>query len=459
MHGTTIMTSSGHNLTASSGRTHGSVTLLMTTHSPTNLLDLQGGSYVTFPPLRCLSSERLLLCKEGFTVSITFRIIHSPPASSSGSAASRVYILDGGREKREASSGMTLYVDGGDSIGCAVLGRTRVWRLWIQRGMEERVWQQLHISWHPVMGLSVWAGVQVLGSTAVSEPRQTAKTITTATTTMRRMERTTTPRADSGSGSGGGGGGGASSDDSGGGGGGGGGEMRLGSEENARNVHIQVSGVSVVETFVTELLMGSLDEFFPVPTSPSSTFTSPTSPTPTTLTTTTSTTTTTTHQQPSESTQESLMPPHSRKTSLRFLALVGQQLVMTSLGFMTSHGNVTLEPVPGGLVLVLDGPGEFLEVGGHSLPCLLDTSACSGGFFFRISFELLEMTTTQALSVLVSSGEGQEMGNAGQGLTLACSSTDVVFILTATSNTSTTGYGTGTTCTALFPASLTPGRW
>lgn len=76
--------------------------------------------------------------------------------------------------------------------------------------------------------------------------------------------------------------------------------------------------------------------------------------------------------------------------AINFLVVSGQQ-TLTTLGTMTTYGEVTLEPVANGFVLVLDGPGEYVDMG-TPLPCLRDVTSCQDGFSLRITFELLTVS-------------------------------------------------------------------
>ena len=73
--------------------------------------------------------------------------------------------------------------------------------------------------------------------------------------------------------------------------------------------------------------------------------------------------------------------------AVNFLMVSGQQ-VLTTQGTMATYGEVTLEPVFSGLVLVLDAPGEHVDMG-YLLPCLRDVTSCQDGLNLRITFELL----------------------------------------------------------------------
>ena len=198
LRGDSVVTSSG-NLTS-----EGRVVLVMS--GSRSVLDLQGASSITFPPERCL--QNLDRCEKGFTVSVTFRTLFSP-----SDPKARVYVLDSGSDHSNVT-GLTLYSES-DRLTCVLAGTTQVWRLELQHRLVPAVWHQFHVSWHPVLGLTLWAGLHVLGSAVLGEPRLFG------------------PVQDHR-------------------------PLRFGSQDNAASTHLQVSGLSVMEVFVVDVLEGGL---------------------------------------------------------------------------------------------------------------------------------------------------------------------------------------------------------
>ena len=60
--------------------------------------------------------------------------------------------------------------------------------------------------------------------------------------------------------------------------------------------------------------------------------------------------------------------------------------VVTSLGTMKSHGDVSTKVEGGDVILELDQQGEYVEVSGTGFPCVDDITTCKTDLTYRMTF-------------------------------------------------------------------------
>ena len=64
--------------------------------------------------------------------------------------------------------------------------------------------------------------------------------------------------------------------------------------------------------------------------------------------------------------------------------------VVTPLGNMESHGNVSLRLENNDVILVLDEQGEYLVVNNTGSPCIDDITQCRTDLTYRVTFRFLD---------------------------------------------------------------------
>ena len=105
----------------------------------------------------------------------------------------------------------------------------------------------------------------------------------------------------------------------------------------------------------------------------------------------------------------------SNMTEVKFEEVLRGQDLVTSLGTMSVHGNVSVEQTlfqQGQVVLVLDQDG-YVDMGSTGNTCLDDVTACTGSFNFRIVFMLREIS--QIPNYIITSG-GELLDSTGVSL-------------------------------------------
>ncbi|XP_071090000.1 uncharacterized protein [Haliotis cracherodii] len=94
---------------------------------------------------------------------------------------------------------------------------------------------------------------------------------------------------------------------------------------------------------------------------------------------------------------------NSSSTDITFTSINGTDL-LTSLTTMKVHGDANLEQSKIGTVLVLDGPGQYIDMQNTGVPCLDDLTTCFTNFNFRLTFQFIKIDL-QPNYILSSGGE------------------------------------------------------
>ncbi|GFN84181.1 von Willebrand factor d and egf domain-containing protein [Plakobranchus ocellatus] len=103
-------------------------------------------------------------------------------------------------------------------------------------------------------------------------------------------------------------------------------------------------------------------------------------------------------------------------TEVKFEEVLRGHDLVTSLGTMAIHGNVSVEQTlfqQGQVVLVLNQEGDYVDMGTTGITCLDDVTSCTGSFNFRITFLLREIS--QIPNYIISSG-GELLNSTGVSL-------------------------------------------
>ncbi|XP_046563492.1 uncharacterized protein LOC124272364 isoform X1 [Haliotis rubra] len=99
-------------------------------------------------------------------------------------------------------------------------------------------------------------------------------------------------------------------------------------------------------------------------------------------------------------------------TDITFTRINGTDLV-TSLSTMKVHGDARLEQSKEGTLLVLDGPGQYIDMLKTGVPCLDDLTTCSSSFNFRLTFQFIKIDRQP--NYIISSG-GEVVDSSGVAL-------------------------------------------